>query len=164
ERVRADAARASAGTVALIQRRTDYRVGSRASAALTGVGLSAGVAVVTRRAIRLRRMRADAAGAGSCAVTLVERRADDGGGPRAGAGLAGVGLCAGVAVVARSAVGLRRIRADAAGTGSCGMTLVEGCADDGVGSRADSGLARIGLSAGVAVVARSAVCLEGIGA
>src|SRR6185503_18165601 len=74
------------------------------------------VAVVAGRAVRLGRVRAEArlgiADAGE--VALVERGADDRARTGAGAALAGVGLRAGVVVVARGAVGPGRVRADAA--------------------------------------------------
>src|SRR5207249_3465538 len=100
------------GHVALVLRRADEGIGARAGAALAGVALRARVAVVARRAVGLRGVRAlpgrDVTGAGH--VALVLRRADDGIGARAGAALAGVAQRARIAVGARRAVGLRRVR------------------------------------------------------
>src|SRR5207244_4335265 len=50
-RAQASAGVAGAGDVALIQSRTHYRVAARAGAALTGVGLRAGIAIAAGRAI-----------------------------------------------------------------------------------------------------------------
>src|SRR5437870_5685224 len=99
-------------------------------------------------------------------VALIERGADDGLGAHAGAGPAGVGQRAGVAVVAGGAVGLGGIAAGArcgvAGAG--GVALVGGGAGDGVGAYAGAGLAGVGQRAGIAVVARPSVGLGGIAA
>src|SRR2546428_505622 len=103
---------ARSGGVALIERGADDRVGARAAPVLAAVGLRAGVAVVAGRAVGLvRRRRAHAGGgvAGAGVVALV-RRADHRVRPDAAPVLAGVGLRAGVAVVAGRAVGLVRQR------------------------------------------------------
>src|SRR5213078_3431269 len=164
-RVRALAARriTGAGVVALILGGADDGVGARAAAALAGVGLRAGVAVVVGGAVGLRRVRAEAARriTGAGVVALILGGADDGVGARAAAALAGVGLRAGVAVVAGGAVGLRRIRAEAArriarpGV----VALILGGADDGVRAGAAAALAGVGLRAAVAVIAGGAVGL-----
>src|SRR5206468_1283466 len=100
-----------AGVVALILGGADDGVAARAAAALAGVGLRAGVAVVAGGAVGLRRVRADAARriAGAGVVALILGGADDGVGAGAGAALAGVGLRAGVAVVAGGPVRHRRV-------------------------------------------------------
>src|SRR5439155_18915722 len=73
--------------------------------------------------------------------------------------LAGVGLRAGIAVVAGAAVGFPRVRACPRGgrTGAGSVALVGGGANDGVAAGADPALAGVGLGAGVAVVAGSGV-------
>src|SRR5207249_148903 len=131
---------------------------------LAGVDLGAGVAVVARGAVELRRARAAAGGrvAGARGAALSRRGAGDG--VRAGtdSALAGVGLRAGVAVVARGAVELRRARAAAGGrvAGARVVALIRRAAGDGVRAGTDSALAGVGLRAGVAVVACSAVGLR----
>src|SRR5438067_1206085 len=91
-----------AGGVALIGGGGDDGVGGRAHGALAGVGLGAASAVVAGRAVGLGRVRACAAsgitGAGD--MTLIGGRANDGVAAGADPALAGVGLRAGIAVVA----------------------------------------------------------------
>src|SRR5204862_340699 len=101
-------------------------------------------------------------GAGAGQVALIERRADHGVLPDAGAGLAGIGLGAGVAIVAHRPVGLERVRARAARRGADAgrMALVERRADHGVASRARARLAGVGLGAAVAIVAHRPIGLE----
>src|SRR5205823_3804707 len=102
--------------------------------------------------------------AGPRDVALIERCADDGVRSRAGARLAGVGLCARVAVAAGGAVGGVRVRADA-GPGVADardVALIERRADDGVRAGAGPRLARVGLCAGVAVAAGGAVRLDAV--
>src|SRR5205807_1467258 len=129
-----------------------------------GVGLGAGVAVVAGGAVGLRRARAEAGSrvAGDCRVALIRRAAGDG--VRAGtdSALAGVGLGAGVAVVACGAVGLRRARAAAGGRVAGGrlVALIRRAAGDGVLPARRSSDLGVGLGAGVAVVACSAVGLR----
>src|SRR5207247_1178085 len=81
------------------------------------VGPRTGVAVVARRAVRLRRIRADAGHgvAGAGAVALVECGADDRIASAARAVLTGVGPRTGVAVAARGAVRRVGIRARSGG-------------------------------------------------
>src|SRR5207248_10216415 len=114
-RVRAHTGAGVAGprVVALVGRRADDEVAPRADPALAGVGLGARVAVVAGRAVGLARVRAHArAGvADAHVVALVRGRADDRVGAHAGAALAGIGLGAGVGVVAWDAVILRRVGA-----------------------------------------------------
>src|SRR5439155_13131951 len=76
----------------------------------------------------------------------------------AAAGLAGVGLRAGVAVVARRPVGLGRVRAEAARriADARDVALVLGGADDRVAAGAGAGLAGVGPGTGVAVAAARA--------
>src|SRR5207247_2371112 len=95
-------------------------------------------------------------------VALVGGRADDGVAAAAEPALAGVGLRAGVTVVARGTIGLGRIRARARGgiAGAGGVALIGGGADDGVGARAHAALAGVGLGAGVGVVAGGAIGLR----
>src|SRR5206468_1057367 len=103
---------ARAGVVTLIRRGPDDRVGPRTSAVLTRVGLGAGITVVARRAIRLRWIRTHAGGrvARAGVVTLIRRGAHDRVAPGADSSFPRLGLCAGIAVVTRSAVRLRWIR------------------------------------------------------
>src|SRR5206468_12515688 len=97
---------AGAGRVALVGGRAHDRVRAHAGAALAGVALRAVIAVVTGCAVGLDGIAAGArrgiASAGR--VTLVGGRAHDRVRAHAGAGLAGVGLRAGIAVVAGCAV------------------------------------------------------------
>src|SRR6266436_6290313 len=153
---------AGAGVVALV-RRADHRACSDAAPVLAGVGLRAGVAVVAGRAVGLvRRRRAHAGGgvAGAGVVALV-RRADHRACSDAAPVLAGVGLRAGVAVVAGRAVGLvRRRRAHAGGgVAGAGVVALDRRADHRACSDAAPVLAGVGLRAGVAVVAGRAVGL-----
>src|SRR6185503_7825789 len=109
--VAADAVRgvADARVVALIERTAHDRIAAGAAPALARVGLRARVAVVARRAVRLVRIAADPGRriARARHVALIERAAGDRIRPLAGAPLAGVGLGARIAVVARGAVRLR---------------------------------------------------------
>src|SRR5262249_10313671 len=106
--VRAGAIRRGAhpGNVALIGRGADDGVCTRADAGLAGVALGAAVAVGAGGAVGLLGMGAGAVGrvTGAGIVALIEGGADDRVGARAHARLAGVGLGAGVAVVAGRAV------------------------------------------------------------
>src|SRR5216110_3134293 len=99
-------------------------------------------------------------------VTLVQRRADDGLRAHAARALTGVGLRAGVAVVARRAIGLGGIAAGSGRgiAGAGGVALVGGRAHDRVRAYAARALTGIGPRAGVAVVAGGAVGLRGISA
>jgi len=103
--------------VALGRCRADDGVRARAHAHLTRVGLRARVAVVARAPVGLGGVRAGAGRrvARPRVVTLVGRGADDGIRARAHATLAGVGVRAPVAVVARAPVGLGGVRACAGG-------------------------------------------------
>src|SRR5439155_889897 len=143
--------------VALVLGGADDGVRAGAAAALAGVGLRAGVAVVARRPVGLGRVRAQAARriARPCVVALILGGADDGVRAGAAAALAGVGLRAGVAVVAGGAFGLGRVRASAPRRLACDLVvaLILGGADDGVRTRAAAALAGVGLGAGVAVAA-----------
>ena len=107
---------ADASLVALIRCRAGYRVGTGAGAGSTGVRSRARIVIVARRPVRLRRVGAETgcrlAGAG--VMTLVGRAADDRPGPRAGTGDAGIGLVAGITIVARAAVGLGGVGASPA--------------------------------------------------
>src|SRR5439155_1499893 len=103
---------------------------------------------------------------GSRHVALVGGRAHDGVATRADAALTRVGPGAGVAVVAGRAVHRRRVGALARGgiTGPRHVALVGGRAHDGVATRADAALTRVGPGAGVAVVAGGAVHRRRVGA
>src|SRR5439155_1717660 len=168
-RVRAHARRrvAGAGDVALVERRAGDGGGrAPAGAVLAGLARRAGVVVVARRAIGLGRVGAHAGArvAGPDVVALVRSRADDGVGARARPALAGVGLRAGVPVVAGRVVGLGWVGAHARArvAGPYVVALVGGGADDGVGARTRAALAGVGLRAGIPVVAGRAVGLDGV--
>src|SRR5205814_725041 len=98
-------------------------------------------------------------------VALVLCDAADRGAGRTSAGLAGVVLGAGAVVgVATSAVGFRWIRTETAARAAATrvVALIGGRTCDGWPRRANTGLAGVVLSAGVAVgVARSSVDLDG---
>src|SRR5206468_12299484 len=100
------------------RRSSDLGVAAGAEPALAGVGLRAGVAVAARGAVAGARVGALAGGgvAGAGDVALVGGRADDRVAAGAEPALAGVGLRAGIAVVA----GRRVRRRHAAGGGSDG--------------------------------------------
>src|SRR5439155_774350 len=134
-----------------------------AGAGLARVGVRARVAVVARRAVRLRGIGAHAGRrvAGADVVALILRGARDGVRAGAGAGLARVGVRARVAVVARRAVRLRRFGAHAGRrvAGADVVALVLPVAADGLRPGAGAGLARVGARAPAVVVARRAVRL-----
>ena len=117
---------AHAGLVALIDRSAQ-----RAACAcppLAGIWLGTGIAIITRRPIRLRRTSAGARGlvAGADFVACVEGRATYWSTACAHAGLARVDLRTCVAVIARGPVRFQRIRASPCGgvAGSRNMALV----------------------------------------
>src|SRR5207244_3083264 len=144
-------------------RRADHRACSDAAPVLAGVGLRAGVAVVAgseERRVGRRRAHAGGGVAGAGVVALV-RRADHRVRADAAPVLAGVGLRAGVAVVAGRAVGLvRRRRAHAGGgVAGAGVVALVRRADHRVRPDAAPVLASVGLRAGVAVVAGRPVVL-----
>src|SRR5437773_2466387 len=109
----------------LIGRGTSHWVAARAAACLTSIGLRAGVAVVTGRAVSLGRVGALActriAGAGD--VTLIGSRAGHRTAARANAHLAGIRLGTGVAIITGRAVSLGRVGA-LAGAGVAGAGIV----------------------------------------
>src|SRR5437667_112477 len=164
----ADAARgvAGPGVVTLIRRRADDGVPARARTCLAGVRARARAVVVAGRAVRLGRVRARAGRrvARADVVALVLGGAGDGIRAGARAGLAGIGTGAGAGGVARRAVRLGGVRTRARRRGARAdvVALVLGGAGDGVRAGAGAGLARIGVRAGVAVVARRAVRLCGV--
>ena len=84
---------------------------------------------------------------------------DDRGCTDTGAGEARVGLGAEIAIIARCAVGQRRIGAHTGGqvASAGGVTLIGSGADDGIGASAGACEACVGLCAHVAVVARCAI-------
>src|SRR5439155_274235 len=159
---------ADAGVVALFEGGADDGVRPDAGAGLAGVALGAGVAVAAGRAVGLVRVGAGAVGriTGAGVVTLIERSAEDGIRAGAGAGLAGVGLGAGVAVAAGRAVGLARVGAGAGlGIAASGVVaLVEGGSPARRSSDLGAGLAGVALRAGVAVAAGGPVGLVRVGA
>src|SRR5439155_15320037 len=146
----------------------DDGVRADAGAGLTGVALGARVPVRAGAAVCLGRGGADAARriADAGVVALIEGCADDGVRPDAGAGLAGVGLGAGVTVCAGAAVRLGRVGAGAARriADAGDVALIERAADDRVGTGADARLAGVALGAGAAVVAGRPVWPVGVGA
>src|SRR6185369_17206226 len=98
-------------------------------------------------------------------VALIERRADDRRAARAAAAGTLVAERAGVAVGARRAVGLRRVRAHA-GTRVARadlMALIERTTDHRVRAGARAAAALVGLRAGVGVVASRSVRLVRVG-
>src|SRR5439155_1503412 len=98
-----------AGGVALCSGRPDDRIRARARARLAGVRLRVGIAVIARGAVGLGGWvvaRARRWVTRSAFAALFRSRADDRIRARARARLAGVRLRAGVAVIARGAVGL----------------------------------------------------------
>src|SRR5207249_332261 len=99
-------------------------------------------------------------------VALIEGCADDGVRAHADAGLAGVGLGAGVAVRAGRPVRLGRVRARAGRrlTSVGYVELIEGAAAEEFGARADARPARVGLGASITVVAGAAVRRGRVGA
>ena len=149
--------------MALVAQRALDRIGASAHAREAGVGLGAGVAVVARGAVGLRRLRAIGAetrlgGAHAGFVTLVLGAAEDRLGTGAHARRAGVGSGAGVAVVARGAVGPGWGRARARGAVADGVvTRILSDARDPLRADADAELAGVEPSAGVPVVAGSSV-------
>ncbi len=98
---------AHASRVALVARRAGHRIAARAPAGLALVGLGARVAIVARRSVGERGIRAQTRGwiAHAGRVALVARRARHGIPSRAEAGLAGIAPGAGVPVIATCPVG-----------------------------------------------------------
>src|SRR5262249_10768271 len=107
---------AGAGVVALVEGGAEDGGCPDANNGLAGVGLGAGIAIRGGAAVGLLLVRAEAVRRVTDAgiVALIERGADDGVCPEAGASLAGVALRAGVAVGAGRAVRLVRVGAHAA--------------------------------------------------
>src|SRR2546426_964453 len=99
-------------------------------------------------------------------MALIARTARDRIRACANAGLASVGLRAGIAVVTDRSIGSLRVGASArrrvAGAGD--VALIRRDAQDRVRACADARLARVGLRAGVAVVARGSIGSLRIGA
>src|SRR5437016_5939343 len=151
---------AAADRMALIGCDAEY-VDATAGPALTGVVVRARIAVVARAAVGPDRVRAVAGGrvAGARVVALIRRGAGDG--ERAGpdSTLAGVGLGAGVAVVARGAVGLRRARAEAGRlfAGARVVALIRRVPARRSPDLAGPALTGVVVRARIAVVARAAV-------
>src|SRR5206468_2387778 len=124
----------------------------------TRVAAGAYVAVVTGSGVvgvDASRSRIAAIVGADIAVVAVRRRATHAGAVAARIlSRAGVAVVAGCTVKGRIGAGTRRGVA-----GSHRVTLVRGGAYDGVRASADAGLARVGLGAGVAVVAGRIVSL-----
>src|SRR5206468_3134072 len=134
---------------------------------LTGVSLSACVAVRAGRPVGLRWIGTDTGSgiAGSDVVALVGSRADDRVAARANPGLTGVSLRAGIAVRAGRPVGLRWIGADTGSrvAGSDVVALVGSRADDRAATGANTGLTGVSLRAGISVRTGGPVGLRWIG-
>jgi hypothetical protein len=123
--------------------------------------------VVALGAVRGRNSGADTSGriAGACIAAVIERfLADDRVRTDANSILAGVGLCAVVAIIASRATGEEGIGADTrvglAYSGS--VTLFRISTDDEIASNADTRLAGVSLCAGVIIVASNTVILVGV--
>src|SRR5206468_2988456 len=183
---------ARAGVVALVGGAGEG-VGGCGRPVVTGVGLGAGVAIVAGGAVGLfGGRRADGGrGVARAGVVALVGGADDGVGAGTRPVLAGIGLGAGVAVVACGAIGLVGVRAACGGRGVGGrvVTLIRGGAGDWrtdahlvvtvVAGRARVGvraygacrrrvaadtilvLALFSLGAGIAVVAQGPIRLAG---
>ena len=147
--------------MALVLRGAGHRVRAGAGAGLAGVGLRAGVAVVARACRRPwpGSSRCRSPGCSARRVALVLRGAGHRVRAGAGAGLAGVGLRAGVAVVAAVPFGLAGFeQTPVAGLHVPAAWHWSGAVQvTGLRAGAGAGLAGVGLRAGVAVVARGAV-------
>src|SRR5439155_994321 len=141
-------------------------VPAHAHAALAGIRPRAGVAIAAGAAVGLGGVRARAGTrvARPRVVTLVGRGADDRVRARARTHLTRVGPRAGVAVGAGAPVGLGGVRPRARGrvAGPRVVTLVRCGEHDGVPARAHAALAGVGPRAGVVVVARASVGLDGV--
>lgn len=128
-----------------------------ADAILAGVAHGASIAVITRRSIRGSGVRAEPGGgiARPRNMTLVTGRANHGIAADTDAVLAGIGLGAGVAVVAGRAIRGRGIRTCPGGgiAGSRNMALVERGTDDRSASGTGARLAGIANRAKIAIVA-----------
>jgi hypothetical protein len=150
--------------VALIGGRTGYGVAARADPGLAGVGPGTCICVVAGRPIGLWRIRTMPGGniASAGLVTLILCKAGDGICTGARAGLAAIRLSTSVPVVTGCAVRLRRVGASPA----CGIaspslvTLVSCNTGDRIAAAACAGLAGVGSSASVPVVAGGAVRLR----
>src|SRR5262249_27804743 len=133
--------------VALVDGRAALGIATHANTAHASVGLAARVAVIAGHAIGLGRIGAKprALIARPRIVALIGGGADHRIATRAHPGLATVGLRARIAVIARSAVGLRRIRARARRRIARAriVALVARRAGHGVASRADTRLADV---------------------
>src|SRR5262249_38278996 len=140
---------ADAVGVALIGSGADDGPRPDAGAALAGVALRAGIAVVARRAIRLGGIRARTGdGVASAGVVALVGRGTHARIPaRADAGLAAVRPGAGAPVGAGGAVRSVRVRAGARGgiAGAGVVALIGGGADDGLRADAAAGAAGVTL-------------------
>ena len=157
-RIRTRTCRRIAGTcvVTLIARTADHRIAAGTHACLTRVSLRTGIPVATRSAICLYgiRARAGCRVARPRVVTLIARATCHGVGTHAGARLTAITLRTGIAVIARRAVRLRRVRAHP----GCRVarpsvvTLIARCTCHWVGARAHSRLTAVALRTSIAVI------------
>ncbi len=159
---------ANARIVALIERRAYDGIGPGTRAGLAGIGLRASIVVIACRAIGFARIGAHTRHgiADPRVVALVERGAYDRIGPGTRAGLAGIRLRTGIAVITGRTIGFARIGAHS-GDGIANariVALVERGAYDRIGSGARTRLARIRLRTGIAVIACRSVGFVRIGA
>lgn len=157
---------AGSSRVTLIGGKAGFRVAPDADPSLTRVRLGTGIPVVARRSVGFGRI-ATLSGRGIAdpgRVTLVARGTGYRRTSRTDSRLAGVVDGAEVAIVATAAIGFRGIRALSVRriAGPNIVTLVRGGADNRVAADTDTGLAGIGLSAGIAVVAGGPVRLDRI--
>jgi hypothetical protein len=155
---------ACTGRMALIASGADDSRATGADSGLTGVAGRTGVSVIAGGAIRFRHVCALSRCWVACPrrVTLVRSQADDGIAADTGPSLTGIRLRTQVAIVAGGPVRLRWIGANASRgiAGSRVVALVGGGADDRVTAHADSSLTRVGLGAGIAIVARCPIRLR----
>src|SRR6478609_1428239 len=133
---------------------------AHAGSGLTGVALSAAVAVAARSSICLRWVRTGPRGriAGSRAVALILRRAADRICADTGAHLTAVALGARVAVRTTAAVGLTRVRAlpGRGGTHPDAVALILSSTHHGAGTDTDPRLTTVDRRARAAIGARRA--------
>ena len=143
-----------------------YGIRASANSRLTGVSLRTSVAVITCAAVCFRWIRTNPGVWITCPriVALVTCGAGHGIRARTNTCLTSVGLGTSVAIVASGAVLFRRIRANARGRiARAGvMTLVARRAGNRIGAYANSGLTRVSLGTGIAIVTRTTICLRWI--
>jgi hypothetical protein len=154
--------------MALIGRGAGDGIGARARAGLARICLRAGIAIIARRAVGNVGIgaRAGCGVASSSNVALIKRRTRNGIGTTTRAIGASIRLGTGISVITRGARGSDRIGTDAACWIACAsdVALIGRGTGDGIGARASTGLARICLCTGIAIIAGCAVCRCWIGA